>query len=67
MLKDPHWITIISYIMSILWLVVSALYILWIIKYFHKSRRPATLDLPVGAVRKRDETEGFSGLGETTD
>jgi len=29
----------------------------WIIYYFRRSRRPATLDLPVGAVKRRAEFE----------
>ena len=58
-----NWAPILSYTFCLLFLVFVFLYLVWIVYYFRWSRWPATLDLPVTAV-KRWENE-FTGLGET--
>lgn len=63
-----HWANIISYIICFFFLIVVGLYIAWISYYFHRTRRPATLDLPVNAIKKREEGEfSHMNMGDTQD
>jgi hypothetical protein len=62
------WPFYLSWIMAFFFLIFTALYLLWIINYFRRSRRPATLDLPVTAIKRwTDNASDFSHLAETVD
>lgn len=50
---NVHWSRIVSYIFCFVFLILNFAYWAWIVYYFRKSRRPVTLDLPVGAIKRR--------------
>ena len=69
---DPNtgsgWPFYVSWILCIFFLIAVFLYLVWIVYYFRRSRWPATLDLPVTAIKKWPDTASdFSHLGETVD
>lgn len=65
--KNPwHWSSTVSYVLCILFLIFTALYLAWIVYYFRRSWRPTTLDLPVQAVKRRPDND-FSNMAETID
>ena len=50
-----HWVNILSYSMAVIFLIASAFYVVWMIFYFRKSRRPVNIDIPVGAIHRRSD------------
>lgn len=64
--RAHHWSKTLSYVLCFFFLIFVFLYLVWIVFYFWKSRWPATLDLPVQAVKKWPDNE-FSNMAETVD